>query len=140
MARGSRETWAAGLVRVVTGLARETRLDEPDGQATAQDPDHLLYRPTLRASATSGELPSGSVPDWLTSRTRDVRHVRLRPEKADLRSPPDSDLRKLAVRNGQVFRRAANLPFEGSFPIWPRSTKFFAVECLWWKNLDVTYR
>ena len=50
-----------------------------------------------------------------------------------------SDLRKLAVQNGQVFRRAANLPFEGSFPIWPRSTKFFAVEYLWWKNLDVTY-
>jgi hypothetical protein len=51
-----------------------------------------------------------------------------------------SDLRKLAVRNGQVFRRAANLPFEGNFPIWPRSIKFFAVEYLWWKNLDVTYR
>ena len=51
----------------------------------------------------------------------------------------DPDLRKLAVQNGQVFRRAANLPFEGSFPIWPRSTKFFAVEYLWWKNLDVTY-
>lgn len=50
------------------------------------------------------------------------------------------DLRKFAVRNGQVFRRAANLPFEGSFPIWPRSIKFFAVEYLWWKNLDVTYR
>jgi hypothetical protein len=46
----------------------------------------------LRAAATSGELPSGSVPDWLTSRTSDVRHVRLRPEKADLRSPPGSYL------------------------------------------------
>ena len=53
---------------------------------------------------------------------------------------PVSDLRKLAVRNGQVFRRAANLPFEGSFPIWPRNIKFFAMEYLWWKNLDVTYR
>ena len=44
------------------------------------------------------------------------------------------DLRKLAVRNGQVFRRAANLPFEGSFPIWPHGTKFFAVEYLWWEE------
>ena len=69
-----------------------------------------------------------------------VRGDRQSSESGNRAVLPVSDLRKLAVRNSQVFRRAANLPFEGSFPIWPRSTKFFAVEYLWWKNLDVTYR
>jgi len=80
---------------------------------------------------------SQCVPTW---ENQSIKTFGTKLLKAPACPNTDSDLRKLAVRNGQVFRRAANLPFEGSFPIWPRSTKFFAVEYLWWKNLDVTYR
>src|SRR5258706_11528215 len=43
-----------------------------------------VYRPGSEPYVTSAEPPPGSVPDWLTPRARDVRHVRLRPENADL--------------------------------------------------------
>ena len=51
-----------------------------------------VYRPGSEPYVTSAEPSPGSVPDWLTPRARDVRHVRLRPEKADLRRSPRSCL------------------------------------------------
>ena len=41
---------------------------------------------------------------------------------------PGPDLRKLAVQNGQVFRRAVIFPSKRKLPIWPCSKNLFEVE------------
>src|ERR1035441_4321056 len=50
---------------------------------------------------------------------------------------PASDLRKLPVRKGRAVHEAVDLPSEKSLLIWPHSRRFFVVEHLWMKNLDV---